>query len=194
MPSNSKAQITQMLVAWSQGDKTALEELAPLVSAELHRLARRYMARERRGHTLQTTALINEAYLRLIDGARVDWQNRAHFFAVSAQVMRRILVDFARSHQTLKHGGDCRQIRLDEVAVISAKPDGDLVAIDHALNALTALDPRQGQVVELRFFGGLSLEETAKALRTSVGTVRRDWTLARAWLRRELTRQKSNES
>jgi RNA polymerase sigma factor (TIGR02999 family) len=178
-----------MLVAWSQGNAAAFEKLAPLVSDELHRLARRYMARERLGHTLQTTALVNEAYVRLIDGTRVDWQNRTHFFAVSAQVMRRILVDFARSHQNLKHGGNARQITFDEAAVISAEPDANLIALDQALNALSALDPRQSQVVELRFFGGLSLEETAEALKTSVGTVRRDWTLARAWLRRELKRR-----
>ena len=181
-----------MLVAWSQGDKAAFERLVPLVSAELHRLAKRYMARERPGHTLQTTALINEAYLRLIDGAQVDWQNRTHFFAVSAQVMRRILVDFARSHQNLKRGGNTYQITLDEAAVaVSSEPDVNLVAIDEALNTLSALDPRQSQVVELRFFGGLSLEETAEALKTSVATVRRDWTLARAWLRRELSRRNS---
>src|SRR5262245_1411696 len=192
MPAHSKAQITQMLVAWSQGDKTAFDELAPLVSAELHRMAKRYMARERRGHTLQTTALINEAYLRLIDGAKVDWQNRAHFFAVSAQVMRRILVDFARSHQNLKHGGKRHQITLDDAAVVSAEPDANLVAIDQALTALAELDPRQSQVVELRFFGGLSLEETGEALNTSVATVRRDWTLARAWLRRELNRRNND--
>jgi RNA polymerase sigma-70 factor (ECF subfamily) len=189
MPAHSKAEITQMLVAWSQGNAAAFEKLAPLVSDELHRLARRYMARERLGHTLQTTALVNEAYVRLIDGTRVDWQNRTHFFAVSAQVMRRILVDFARSHQNLKHGGNARQITFDEAAVISAEPDANLIALDQALNALSALDPRQSQVVELRFFGGLSLEETAEALKTSVGTVRRDWTLARAWLRRELKRR-----
>jgi RNA polymerase sigma factor (TIGR02999 family) len=194
MPAHSKAAITQMLVAWSQGDAAAFEQLAPLVSTELHRLAKRYMARERRDHTLQTTALINETYLRLIDGAKVDWQNRAHFFAVSAQVMRRILVDFARSHQNLKHGGNIRQITLDEAAVVSSEPDANLIAIDQALNALSALDPRQSQVVELRFFGGLSLEETAEALKTSVATVRRDWTLARAWLRRELSRRNSNDS
>src|SRR5262249_42451332 len=155
MPAHSKTEITQMLVAWSQGDKAAVERLVPLVSAELHRLAKRYMARERPGHTLQTTALINEAYLRLIEGAQGDWQNRTHFFAVSAQVMRRILVDFARSHQNLKHGGNAHQITLDEAVVaVSPDPDVNLVAIDQALNALSALDPRQSQVVELRFFGG----------------------------------------
>ena len=195
MPVHSKAEITQMLVAWSQGDNGALEKLVPLVSAELHRVAKRYMARERPGHTLQTTALIHEAYLRLIDGAQVDWQNRTHFFAVSAQMMRRILVDFARNYRTLRHGGGACRITLDEgVAGVWQGPDANLLAIDEALNALSALDPRQSQVVELRFFGGLSLEETAEALKTSVATVRRDWTLARAWLRRELSRQNSHES
>jgi RNA polymerase sigma factor (TIGR02999 family) len=181
-------EITQMLVAWSNGDPSAFEKLAPLVSQELHRLAKRYMARERPGHTLQATALVNEAYLRLIDASHVQWQNRAHFFAVSAQVMRHILVDFARSHQNLKHGGDARQVTLDEALVISPEPDSNLVAIDDALKTLAELDPRQSQVVELRFFGGLSLEETAEVLKVSVGTVRRDWTLARAWLHRELSR------
>jgi RNA polymerase sigma factor (TIGR02999 family) len=152
------------------------------------------MARERRGHTLQTTALINETYLRLIDGAKVDWQNRAHFFAISARVMRRILVDFARSHENQKHGGDAQKIALDEAAIVSAEPDSNLVEVDEALNALAMLDRRQSQVVELRFFGGLSLEETAEALKTSVGTVRRDWTLARAWLHRELSRRRDDES
>lgn len=183
-----------MLVSWSHGDKAALDELAPLVSAELHRLAKHYMARERRDHTLQTTALINETYLRLIDGAKVDWQNRAHFFAISAQVMRRILVDFARSHRNLKRGGDVQKVTLEEAPVVSADLDATLLDIDEALNALAALDMRQSQVVELRFFGGLSLEETAEALKTSVATVRRDWTLARAWLRRELDRRNNNES
>ena len=190
MTKDSAPQITQMLVAWSQGDQAALERLTPLVSQELHRLARRYMARERPDHTMQATALVNEAYLRLIDASQVNWQNRAHFFAVSAQIMRRILVDFARSHRNLKHGGDARQITLDEAVFVSPEPDADLVAVDEALTALAALDPRQSQVVELRFFAGLRLEETAEVLHVSVGTVRRDWTLARAWLHRELTREK----
>ena len=195
MAVHSRAEITQMLVAWSHGDKAAFEKLVPLVSVELHRLAKLYMSRERPGHTLQTTALIHEAYLRLIDGAQVGWQDRTHFFAVSAQVMRRILVDFARSHQTLKHGGNLCRITIDEAAAgVSQEPDANVVAIDQALDALSALDPRQSQVVELRFFGGLSLEETAEALKTSVATVRRDWTLARAWLRRELSRRNGHDS
>jgi RNA polymerase sigma factor (TIGR02999 family) len=195
MAEHSRAEITQMLVAWSHGDKAAFEKLVPLVSVELHRLAKRYMSRERPGHTLQTTALIHEAYLRLIDGAQVGWQDRTHFFAVSAQVMRRILVDFARSHQTLKHGGTICRITMDEAeAGVSQESDANVVAIDQALDALSTLDSRQSQVVELRFFGGLSLEETAEALKTSVATVRRDWTLARAWLRRELSRRNGYDS
>jgi RNA polymerase sigma factor (TIGR02999 family) len=182
------ALITEMLVAWRNGDPLAFESLAPIVERELHRLAKGYMARERPGHTLQATALVNEAYLRLIDASQVQWQNRAHFFAVSAQVMRRILVDFARSHQNLKHGGNARPVTLDEALILSPEPDANLVAVDEALNRLAELDARQSRVVELRFFGGLSLEETAEVLKVSVGTVRRDWTLARAWLHRELNR------
>ena len=177
-----------MLVAWSNGDSLALEKLTPIVYRELHRLAKVYLAKEGPGHTLQTTALVNEAYLRLVDASQVPWQSRAHFFAVSARMMRRILVEFARSRQFQKHGGGARPITFDEAAMISPRPDPNLVAVDDALNTLAALDPRQSQVVELRFFGGLSLEETAEALQVSVGTVRRDWTIARAWLHRELNR------
>jgi RNA polymerase sigma factor (TIGR02999 family) len=179
-------EITQMLLAWSKGDQDALERLAPVVSKELRRLARHYMARERQGHTLTPTALVNEAYVRLIDGRQVEWQNRAHFFAVSAQVMRRILVDYARSRQNLKRGGQACRITLDEDWLAAAEQDVNLVAIDEALTALAALDQRQGQIVELRFFGGLSHEETAEVLNVSVTTVRREWTSARAWLHREL--------
>ena len=181
------AEITQMLMAWSDGDQAALEKLAPFVSQELHRLARRYMGRENPGHVLQTTALVNEAYIRLIDASQVKWQNRAHFFALSAQVMRHILVDFARSGRNLKHGGNAPHVSLDEAAVVSPQPDGNFVAIDEALKSLALLNPRQSRIVELRFFGGLSIEETAEVLEVSVGTVRRDWTFARAWLRRELS-------
>ena len=188
MTTHSTREITQMLLAWSNGDQAALEKLAPLISRELHILAKRYMLRERPGHLLQATALVNEAYLRLIDANQVKWQNRAHFFAVSARMMRRILVDFARSHQKLKRGGRTPQVTLDEAVIVLPEPDANLAAIDEALNALAALNERQSQVVELRFFGGLSLEETAEVLKTSVATVRRDWTLARAWLRRELSR------
>jgi RNA polymerase sigma factor (TIGR02999 family) len=179
-------EITQMLVAWGNGDQAALERLAPLVSQELRRLAKRYMGRETPGHLLQTTALVNEAYLRLIDATQVKWQNRAHFFALSANVMRHILVDFARTDRNLKHGGGAKHLNLEEAVAVTPKPDGNLVALDEALKALAVLNSRQSQVVELRFFGGLNLEETAEVLQVSVGTVRRDWTFARAWLHREL--------
>ena len=176
--------ITRLLLAWNNGDEAALEELTPLVYQELHRLARRYMGRERSGHTLQTSALVNEAYLRLIDWKNVQWQNRAHFFAVSAQLMRRILVDFARANAYAKRGGGALHLDLEEVAVVSPDRGSDIVALDEALTSLAVLSPRQSQVVELRFFGGLSLEETAEVLKVSIGTVRRDWSLARAWLHR----------
>jgi RNA polymerase sigma-70 factor, ECF subfamily len=179
--------ITRLLLAWNNGDEAALEELTPLVYAELHRLARRYMGGERSGHTLQTSALVNEAYVRLIDWKNVQWQNRAHFFAVSAQLMRRILVDFARANAYAKRGGGAPHLDLDEVAVVSPDRGTDIVALDEALTSLAALSPRQSQVVELRFFGGLSLEETAEVLKVSIGTVRRDWSLARAWLHRAVT-------
>jgi RNA polymerase sigma-70 factor, ECF subfamily len=190
----SQKQITELLVAWGKGDQAALEQLTPLVYNELHRLARRYMGRERPGHTLQTSALVNEAYLRLIDWQNVRWQNRAHFLGVSAQIMRRILVDFARSREYAKRGGGARQVSLAEAAGIPGERGADLVALDEALNLLAELDARQSRVVELRFFGGLSLEESAEVLNVSVGTVRRDWSLARAWLHRQLSRtQESNE-
>ena len=177
-----------MLLAWGNGDKSALEKLIPVVHNELHRLAHRYMNRERPGHMLQTTALVNEAYLRLIDTSHVRWQNRAHFFAVSAQLMRRILVDFARSRNYLKRGGDAVQVSLDEALAISPEQDMDLVALDEALDALAAIDERKTRVVELRFFGGLSIEETAEVLKVSPDTVMRDWRLAKVWLLRELNK------
>ena len=180
--------VTEMLVAWSNGDKSALERLIPLVHNELHRLAHRYMNRERPGHMLQTSALVNEAYLRLVDASHVRWQNRAHFFAVSAQLMRRILVDFARSRNYLKRGGDPVQVSLDEALAISPEQNSDLVALDEALNALAAIDERKSRVVELRFFGGLSIEETAEVLKVSPDTVMRDWRLAKVWLLRELNK------
>jgi RNA polymerase sigma-70 factor (ECF subfamily) len=186
--SGSQQNVTQLLQAWRQGDSGALDKLIPLVYEELHRLASRYMGRENSGHTLQPTALVNEAYMRLLDARQVEWQNRAHFFAVSAQMMRRILVDFARSRRNLKHGGDAVQVPLDDAIVVSAEPSADLVALDEALKALAMLDPRQAQVVELRYFGGLSIEETAEVLEVSAGTVRRDWSIAQAWLHRELSR------
>ena len=183
----STHEITQLLVAWNNGDAVALDQLMPLVHRELPRIARRYMAAERPGHILQTTALINEAYLRLIDWKNVEWQNRAHFFGLAAQVMRHILVDFARAQAREKRGGGGLQVSLSEAANIDEAQSADLVALDDALRTLEKLDPRQARVVELRFFAGLSLEETAEALKVSVGTVRRDWSLAEAWLYRELS-------
>jgi RNA polymerase sigma factor (TIGR02999 family) len=176
-----------MLVAWSNGDKSALERLTPLVHDELHRLAHRYMNRERPGHMLQTTALVNEAFLRLVDSSRVRWQNRAHFFAVSAQLMRRILVDFARSRNFKKRGGDAVRVSLDEAIAISPERAADFVALDEALNALAEIDERKSRVVEMRFFGGLSIEQTAEVLKVSPDTVMRDWRLAKVWLLRELS-------
>ncbi|MFI5178220.1 MAG: sigma-70 family RNA polymerase sigma factor [Vicinamibacterales bacterium] len=178
--------VTDLLVAWGGGDESALERLMPLVQEELHRLARREMRGERPGHTLQTTALVNEAYMRLIDARRVRWQDRAHFFALSARIMRRILVDHARSRNFIKRGGGTRHVSLDEALIVSQDRGADLVALDDALQALAALDARKSQVVEMRFFGGLSVEETAEALRVSPETVMRDWHLAKVWLLREL--------
>lgn len=178
--------ITHLLLAWNEGDDQALARLMPLVHRELHRLAHRHMAGERPGHQLQTTALVNEAYLRLVDSSRVRWQNRAHFFAVSAQLMRRILVDSARARNRLKRGGDVVQVSIDEAAGVAVDSVVDLVALDDGLTALAAFDERKSRVVELRFFGGLTVDETAEVLEVSSMTVMRDWEFARAWLRREL--------
>ena len=178
--------VSQLLRAWSDGDQLALGELTPIVYAELHRLAHRYMRGERRGHSLQTTALVNEAYMRLVDYNRMQWQNRAHFFAASSQLMRRILVEHARRHN-VKRGRGVRHVSLDEAVVVSGDPGVDLVALDDALNALARVDPRKVRVVEMRFFGGLSVEETATVLKVSPVTVRRDWSSATIWLYRELT-------
>jgi RNA polymerase sigma-70 factor (ECF subfamily) len=182
--------VSKLLRAWSDGDQSALERLTPIVYAELHRLARRYMKRERAGHSLQTTALVHEAYTRLVDYERMQWQNRAHFFAVSAQLMRRILVEHARRHN-LKRGGGVQHVSLEEAAVVGGDPAADtamdMVALDDAMNALARLDARKAQVVEMRFFGGLSVEETAEVLKVSPVTVMRDWSTAKAWLYRELT-------
>jgi len=178
--------ISGILRAWGDGDQSALDRLTPIVYDELHRLARRYMKQERPGHSLQTSALVNEAYLRLVNYERMEWQNRAHFFAVSAQLMRRILVDHARRHN-LKRGGGVEHVALEEAAVVGGGQGPDLVALDDAMNALAQIDPRKVQVVEMRFFGGLSVEETAEVLKVSTITVKRDWRLARAWLYRELT-------
>jgi RNA polymerase sigma factor (TIGR02999 family) len=182
--------ITELFLAWNQGDDRALERLIPMVHDELHRLAHHYMRGERPGHTLQTTALVNEAYLRLVDSSRVRWQDRAHFFAVSAQLMRRILVDFARARQKLKRGGDNVQLQLDDALVISREPSPELIALDDSLKTLAAFDARKSKVVELRFFGGLSVEETADVLNVAPITVMRDWGLAKVWLLRELDKRK----
>ncbi len=179
--------ITGLLVAWKQGDQAALEQLTPLVYRELHRLAHGYLAGERQGHVLQTTALVNEAFVRLIDWDQVEWQDRAHFFGVAATLMRHILVQFARERQALKRGGQMMQVSLAEAAEVGSPNDPDLVKLDDALNTLEKLDPRQARTVELRFFAGLSLEETAEALRVSLSTVRRDWRMAQAWLHQQMS-------
>jgi RNA polymerase sigma-70 factor, ECF subfamily len=183
-------EVTELLVAWSDGDEQALERLAPLVQAELHRLARRYMSRERDDHLLQTSALINEAYLRLIDWKSARWQNRAHFFGVAAQMMRRILVDFARRRPRAAEG-EARHVSLDDALVIAEERQPDLVALDEALVALAEFDERKARVVELRFFGGLSVEETAEVLKLSSITIIREWNKAKAWLYRELSREQN---
>jgi RNA polymerase sigma factor (TIGR02999 family) len=187
-------QITQLLQSWNQGDPGAIEKLVPLVYDELHRLAQRYMSDERPDHTLQTTELVNEAYLRLVHSDHASWDGRTHFFGVCAQVMRRILVDWARSRHALKRGGDVSSLDFDEALAATKQPGTDLVAIDDALSALAAFDPRKGQVVEMRFFGGLSVKETAEVLKVSPETVQRDWKLAKSWLRRELSRGQSGGS
>jgi len=181
-------ELTQLLVAWSDGDEAALDRLAPLVNAELHRLAKRYMSREREDHLLQTSALINEAYLRLINWKDVRWQNRAHFFGVAAQMMRRILVDFARQRPRLEKEIEARHISLDEAMTVTNEKDMDLVALDEALQSLGKVDERKSKIVELRFFGGLSVDETAEVLKVAPITVMREWNKAKAWLYRELSR------
>jgi RNA polymerase sigma factor (TIGR02999 family) len=187
MTEPSPRQVTELLVAWGNGDSHALGELMPLVYRELCRLAHGRLGRERPDHTLQTTALVHEAYLRLVDQQEANWQNRAQFFAVAAQMMRRILVDYARARQYEKRGGGAQQVELDEAMVVSSERAAELVALDELLMSLAELDPRMSRVVELRFFGGLSVEETAEILRISPGTVKRDWTVAKAWLQREMT-------
>lgn len=178
--------ITQLLAEWRDGDQSALDELYPLVYDELHRLARRYMSRERKGHTLQTTALINEAYVRLV-GQKVNWANRSHFFAISAQIMRRILIDHARRNAYAKRGGGAQQVSLEEAATVTPDQSGELIRLDEALKSLAEMDPRRSQVVELRYFGGLNNEEIAGVLNVSENTVTRDWNMARAWLYQQLT-------
>ena len=185
--------ITQLLLAWRSGDETALNQLMPLVYQELRRLAHHFMGHERPGHLLQTTALINEAYLRLIDSSQVQWESRAHFFAVAGQLMRRVLVDAARERQSRKRGGDWVQVSLAEAVVIHQRQSADLIALDDALDALAAMDKRKSEIVVMRFFGGLSVEETAAVLKVSPDTVMRDWHLAKVWLYRELSRDEGDE-
>jgi RNA polymerase sigma factor (TIGR02999 family) len=185
-------EITQLLAEWSEGNQSALDDLYPLVYDELHRLARRYMSRERKGHTLQTTALINEAYVRLVDQRNVHWANRSHFFAISAQIMRRILIDHARRHAYAKRGGGAPQVSLDEAATVVRNDSAELLRLDEALRSLAEMDPRRSQVVELRYFGGLNNEEIAGVLHVSENTVTRDWNMARAWLYQQLTGSGAN--
>jgi len=185
-------EITELLAEWREGNQSALDELYPLVYDELHRLARRYMSRERKGHTLQTTALINEAYVRLVDQKNVHWANRSHFFAISAQIMRRILIDHARRHAYAKRGGGARQVSLEEAATVVPNKSEELLRLDEALKSLAEMDPRRSQVVELRYFGGLNNEEIAGVLHISENTVTRDWNMARAWLYQQLTGSGAN--
>jgi RNA polymerase sigma-70 factor (ECF subfamily) len=182
MTTLSADNLTGLLIEWRQGDKAALDKLTPFVYDELRRIAHRYVQRERNGHTLETTALVNEAYLRLAGQKKIEWQNRAHFFAVTAQVMRHILIDHARRRHYAKHGGDVRQVSLEVAETMSQERASELVALDEALDELAKLDPRKSRVVELRYFGGLDLEETADVLEVSLMTVRRDWRAAKAWL------------
>jgi RNA polymerase sigma factor (TIGR02999 family) len=194
MTAPSSNEVTRLLLDWSEGDKSALNRLMPLVYDELRKLAHHYMGRERQGHTLQTTALVNEAYLRLIDQRSVQWQNRAHFFGIASRMMRRILVDHARSRQYGKRGGGTHQVPLDEVMVVSPERAADVVALDDALTALAEIDERKTKIVEMRFFGGLSIDETAEVIGVSPGTVMRDWTLAKAWLHRQISKEDHDES
>jgi len=186
MAQASSGDVTALLQAWGEGDEAALQELVPLVHSQLRQAARRYMAQERPGHTLQTTALIHETYLRLVDVRRVKWQNRAHFLAICAQLMRRILIDYARSRGYQKRGGAVPHVNLEEAVVLTSQPDVNLVALDKALDRLAQVDARKSRVVELRFFGGLDVKETAEVLKVSTDTVMRDWSLAKVWLLREL--------
>jgi RNA polymerase sigma factor (TIGR02999 family) len=187
MDEKSRVQITQMLMDWSEGDPAALEHLTPLVYSELHRLAHQYMHRERAGHTLQTSALVNEAFVRLVDQRNVKWNNRAHFFAIAAQMMRRILVDYARSRLFTKRGAGAVHVSLDHAVLVSNEPSSEVTALDEALTKLEAIDPQQARVVELKFFGGLTIKETAEVMGISVDMVKREWSTARAWLYREMS-------
>jgi RNA polymerase sigma factor (TIGR02999 family) len=187
MTTRPTPEISRLLAAWDSGDQQALEELTPLIYEELCRLAHHYLSRERSGHTLQTAALVNEAFMRLVDQKETHWQNRTHFFGIAAQLMRRILVDHARSHARAKRGGGAYNLPLNEIAVLSPEREADLIALDDALKRLLEIDPRKCRVVELRYFGGLTVEETAEVLKVSPITVKRDWSVAKAWLRREIT-------
>lgn|SRR5512143_2997946 len=188
MTSSSPKGVTELLVDWSKGDQKALDELIPLVYGELRRLASRYLRRERPDHTLQTTALVHEAYLRLVDQRDGNWRNRAQFFGVAAQLMRRILVDYARSHGASKRGGDYRRIPFDDVIISAEEKDASLLAVDEALNVLALIDPQQSRVIELRIFGGLTVEEVAESLGISPRTVKREWSVAKAWLHRQISK------
>jgi RNA polymerase sigma-70 factor (ECF subfamily) len=190
-PSSTRQEVTQLLGDWRRGDERALEKLFPLVQPELHRLAHHYMSRERAGHTLQTTAILNEAYLRLVENTQPPWQNRTHFVAAAAQLMRRIMVDHARERHSLKRGGGALRVTLDEAAWVAETRSEELLALDEALEQLAAQDPRKGQIVELRYFGGLTVEETAEFLKLSPRTVEREWTMAKAWLYRALTEEET---
>ena len=181
-------QVTELLIDWSNGDQSAFDKLMPLIDEELRRLAHRYMSRERAGHTLQTTALVNEAFLRLVNRKNLRWQNRAHFFGLAAQVMRTILVDHARSHASAKRGGGTRNLELDEALVVSQQKASEVIALDEALKQLALIDPRQSRIVELRFFGGLTVEEAAEVLHVSPVTIKREWSTAKAWLYHELAK------
>ena len=193
MPRNSDDQPTELLRAWSQGDESARERLIPLLYGELHRLARRYMRQERPDHTLQATALVNEAYLRLIDVNRVEWRNRSHFLALAAQMMRRILIESARSRHRQKRGGGAVRVNIDDLGELPEPQERNLVALSDALSALATFDARMSQVVELRFFGGLTIKETAQVLNVSPETVMRDWSTAKAWLLREIARRQPED-
>ena len=187
MTDGGQVQITNLLLEWSEGDQAALERMTPLVYDELHRLAHRHMNREREGHTLQTSALVNEAFLRLVDQTNVKWNNRAHFFAIAAQMMRRILVDHARSHLYAKRGAGAIHVSLDHAQLVSNSPTAEVMELDAALSKLESVDPQQARVVELRFFGGLTINETAEVMKISVDMVKREWSTAKAWLYREMT-------
>jgi RNA polymerase sigma-70 factor (ECF subfamily) len=193
-PSPAQQEVTQLLGDWSGGDKGALEKLIPLVQPELHRLAHHYMSRERAGHTLQTTALLDEAYLLLVGNKKASWQNRTHFVAAAAQLMRRIMVDHARERRSLKRGGGALKVTLDEAALVTETRSEELLALDEALEKLAAQDPRKSQIVELRYFGGLTVEETAEFLKQSQRTVEREWNMAKAWLYRALSGEEPDES